>query len=253
MDFTYDSEQNALREAVRGLLGKAYADREHRRTVTADGPGLRREDLGAAGRDGPARAALRRGRRRHGRRPDRGRRRRQEIGRCRRPSRSSRPSCSPAAWSPPSARPSSGSRSSAPLPRASALPAFAHAEPGTRWTAEARAVTAARDGDGWTLTGVKEPVPHGARADVLVVSAALPDGGTGLFLVARATRRSPATPPRRHPGRERRLRRHPRDAARRARSRPDRRHRAGARPRPRSLPTRRSARWRRRCGRPRST
>jgi len=26
-------------------------------------------------------------------------------------------------------------------------------------------------------------VPHGARADVLVVSAALPDGGTGLFLV----------------------------------------------------------------------
>ena len=40
-----------------------------------------------------------------------------------------------------------------------------------------------QDGDSWTLTGVKEPVPHGARADVLVVSAALPDGGTGLFLV----------------------------------------------------------------------
>jgi alkylation response protein AidB-like acyl-CoA dehydrogenase len=34
------------------------------------------------------------------------------------------------------------------------------------------------------VTGVKEPVPHGARADVLVVSAKLPDGGTGLFLVA---------------------------------------------------------------------
>ena len=30
---------------------------------------------------------------------------------------------------------------------------------------------------------MKEPVPHGARADLLVVSAALPDGGTGLFLV----------------------------------------------------------------------
>ena len=27
-------------------------------------------------------------------------------------------------------------------------------------------------------------MPHGARADLLVVSAALPDGGTGLFLVA---------------------------------------------------------------------
>ena len=37
--------------------------------------------------------------------------------------------------------------------------------------------------DSWTLSGVKEPVPHGARADVLVVSAALPDGGTGLFVV----------------------------------------------------------------------
>ena len=47
----------------------------------------------------------------------------------------------------------------------------------------AEQVTAAQDGDAWTLTGVKEPVPHGARADVLVVSAALPDGGTGLFLV----------------------------------------------------------------------
>jgi alkylation response protein AidB-like acyl-CoA dehydrogenase len=94
--------------------------------------------------------------------------------------------------------------------------AFAHAEPGSRWTASAEAVTAASsasasssaDGPGpstgsgtdpstgsgtdpstgsgtkWALTGVKEPVPHGASADQLVVSAALPSGGTGLFLVA---------------------------------------------------------------------
>jgi alkylation response protein AidB-like acyl-CoA dehydrogenase len=62
--------------------------------------------------------------------------------------------------------------------------AFAHAEPGTRWVPTASGVTAQRDGDTWTLTGVKEPVPHGTRADLLVVSAALPDGGTGLFLVA---------------------------------------------------------------------
>jgi hypothetical protein len=64
--------------------------------------------------------------------------------------------------------------------------AFAHAEPGARWVATASAVTAAREGAGWTLTGVKEPVPHGARADLLVVSAALPGSegaGTGLFLV----------------------------------------------------------------------
>ena len=47
------------------------------------------------------------------------------------------------------------------------------------------------DGGGWTLTGTKEPVVQGARADQLVVSAALPDGGTGLFLVdAGATERT---------------------------------------------------------------
>ncbi len=45
-------------------------------------------------------------------------------------------------------------------------------------------MTAARDGDAWTLSGVKEPVVQGARAGTLVVTAALPDdGGTGLFLV----------------------------------------------------------------------
>jgi alkylation response protein AidB-like acyl-CoA dehydrogenase len=59
---------------------------------------------------------------------------------------------------------------------------FAHAEPGTRWTATASGVSATQSGDAWTLTGVKEPVPSGARADVLVVSAKV-DDGTGLFLV----------------------------------------------------------------------
>ncbi|MFP5371399.1 MAG: acyl-CoA dehydrogenase family protein, partial [Actinomycetes bacterium] len=64
---------------------------------------------------------------------------------------------------------------------------LAHAEPRTRWSATADGVTATRNGDGWSLTGVKEPVPSGARADVLVVSAALAGedagSGTGLFLV----------------------------------------------------------------------
>ena len=97
----------------------------------------------------------------------------------------------------------------APLAGGEGLPAFAHAEPGGRWTAEARAVTATPDGDGWTLTGTKEPVPHGARADVLVVSAALPDGGTGLFLVDPAAADRHRLPRlRRHPRRPRRPRRH---------------------------------------------
>ncbi len=63
-----------------------------------------------------------------------------------------------------------------PLAEGEALPALAHADPG-------EPVTASLDGDTWTLSGTKEPVLHGARADVLVVSAALPEGGTGLFLV----------------------------------------------------------------------
>ena len=42
---------------------------------------------------------------------------------------------------------------------------------------------ATSSGDSWTLDGVKEPVVQGARADALVVTAALPDGGTGLFVV----------------------------------------------------------------------
>ena len=34
MDFEYDDEQQALRDAVRGLLAKAYGDFEKRRTAT---------------------------------------------------------------------------------------------------------------------------------------------------------------------------------------------------------------------------
>src|SRR5689334_8816110 len=40
---------------------------------------------------------------------------------------------------------------------------FAHAEPGSRWTPSASGVTVTESGEGWTLTGVKEPVPSGAR------------------------------------------------------------------------------------------
>ena len=40
MDFTYDEEQQALREAVRGLVGKSYSDFENRRRTVADEPGF---------------------------------------------------------------------------------------------------------------------------------------------------------------------------------------------------------------------
>lgn len=61
--------------------------------------------------------------------------------------------------------------------------AFAHTEPGMRGGAGAVATTAVRQGDSWSLSGRKNPVLTGDRADTLVVSATLADGGTGLFLV----------------------------------------------------------------------
>jgi hypothetical protein len=63
------------------------------------------------------------------------------------------------------------------------LLAFAHLETGQRKPTAAVTTQAARQGDSWTLSGTKNPVPAGDCADTLVVSAALPDGGTGLFLV----------------------------------------------------------------------
>ncbi|NUS42169.1 MAG: acyl-CoA dehydrogenase [Mycobacteriaceae bacterium] len=68
---------------------------------------------------------------------------------------------------------------------------FAHGEPGTRLPTAAAGAAAQRHGDGWRLTGRKHPVPHGDCADLLIVSAAGPEG-LGLFLVdpvARGVRR----------------------------------------------------------------
>lgn len=58
------------------------------------------------------------------------------------------------------------------------LLAFAHLEP-----RGGDATTAASQGDSWVLSGRKNPVLAGDCADTLVVSAGLPDGGTGLFVV----------------------------------------------------------------------
>lgn len=59
---------------------------------------------------------------------------------------------------------------------------FAHTEPGRRGSTEL-ATRATEHGGAWTITGRKSPVLAGDSADVLLVSAALPDGGAGLFLV----------------------------------------------------------------------
>jgi alkylation response protein AidB-like acyl-CoA dehydrogenase len=64
------------------------------------------------------------------------------------------------------------------------LLAFAHLEPGARGPSiDSVATTAVQQGDSWVLSGHKNPVLAGDSADTLVVSAKLPDGGVGLFLV----------------------------------------------------------------------
>ena len=77
------------------------------------------------------------------------------------------------------------------------LLAFAHTESGGRGLTEL-STRATDSGGSWTVSGRKNPVIAGDSADVLVVTAALPGGGSGLFLVdATATTRltPPAQPP----------------------------------------------------------
>jgi alkylation response protein AidB-like acyl-CoA dehydrogenase len=183
MDFTYDDEQDALRDAVRGLVGKAYSDYENRRRAVADDPGFdeklwaRLAEMGLLGLPfaeedggvgaGPVEIGIVC----------------QELGRVIAPE----PYLTSVvlAGGLVSAVGTAEQRGEVlgALSAGERVLAFAHDEPGRGYGPTAEAVTATRDGESWTLTGVKEPVPHGARADVLVVSAALPDGGTGLFLV----------------------------------------------------------------------
>ncbi|RBY82926.1 acyl-CoA dehydrogenase [Geodermatophilus sp. TF02-6] len=187
MDFTFDSEQNDLREAVRGLLERSYGDGEQRRKVAASDPGFDEEtwarmaEMGLLGLPfaeehggmgaGPIEVAVVA----------------EEIGRVLAPEPFVEAVVLAGGLVAAVGTDEQKSEVLAGIAEGTTLAAFAHAEPGTRWSPSASAVTATpspndRDGDGWRLTGTKEPVPNGARADVLVVSAVV-DGGTALFLV----------------------------------------------------------------------
>jgi alkylation response protein AidB-like acyl-CoA dehydrogenase len=183
MDFTYDAEHVALRDAVRALVTRAYGDYENRRRVVAADPGFDEElwkrfaemgllglpfteEDGGAGA-GPIEVAIVA----------------EELGRVVAPEPYLESVVLAGGLVAAAGTASQRAEVLAALSAGERVLAFAHAEPGVRWTSSANAVSAAKGGDGWTLTGVKEPVAHGARADQLVVSASLPSGGTGLFLV----------------------------------------------------------------------
>jgi alkylation response protein AidB-like acyl-CoA dehydrogenase len=184
MDFTYDDEQQALREAVRGLLATAYADHDARRRTVADEPGFDRalwgrlaemgvlglpfaEEHGGVGA-GPVEIGIVC----------------QELGRVLAPE----PYLASvvhagglvAALGSPEQKADLLGRLSA----GEVVLAAADTSPGGRWASRADGVRASVSSDTWTLDGVADPVVAGESADVLVVTAALPDeGGTGVFVV----------------------------------------------------------------------
>jgi alkylation response protein AidB-like acyl-CoA dehydrogenase len=182
VNFDYDSEQNDLREAVRGLLARAYSDSEQRRSVVKTDPGFdektwaRLAEMGLLGLPfaeedggmgaGPVEVAIVA----------------EEIGRVLAPEPFIETVVLAGGLIAAVGTSEQKGELLGGISEGATIAVFAHAEPGTRWTPTAEGVTATQTGDGWTLTGVKEPVPSGARADVLVVSAAV-DGATGLFLV----------------------------------------------------------------------
>ncbi|NRQ49280.1 acyl-CoA dehydrogenase family protein [Aeromicrobium stalagmiti] len=196
MDFTLDSEQTALRDAVRGLLGKAYGSSETRREITKTDPGWdektwqRLAEMGALGLPfaeedggfgaGPVEVSIVA----------------EEIGRVIAPEPYVEAIVLAGSLVAAAGTAEQRAEIIGALAEGQLVPAFAHTEPGSRYSESATGVTASGSGSDWTLTGVKEPVLGGARADVLVVSAAV-DGGTGLFLVqgdaAGLTRTSYAT------------------------------------------------------------
>src|SRR5688572_27692185 len=182
MDFALDPEQEALRDAVRGLLGKTYESSETRREVIGEDPGFSAKtwsqlaEMGALGLPfaeadggmgaGPVEVSIVA----------------EEMGRVIAPE----PFVEvvvlagglvAAAGSDEQRADVLGRVAEGQLVLAAAL-----AEPGARWDLTSGGVTASKSGDAWTLSGVKEPVLHGGRADAFVVSAAT-DAGTGLFLV----------------------------------------------------------------------
>jgi alkylation response protein AidB-like acyl-CoA dehydrogenase len=182
VDFDYDSEQNDLREAVRGLLERAYGDSEHRRKVVAQDPGFdektwsRMAEMGLLGLPfaeedggmgaGPVEVGIVA----------------EEVGRVLAPEPYVEAVVLAGGLVAAVGTDAQRAEVLGPLTEGASVLAAALAEPGTRWSPSASAVTATEDGGTWRLTGVKEPVPNGARADVLVVSAVV-GSGTALFLV----------------------------------------------------------------------
>ena len=182
MDFTLDAEQEALRDAVRSLLTKAYDTSETRRAAVGEEPGWKAdtwqrlaemgvlglpfaEDDGGMGA-GPVEVSIVA----------------EEIGRVLAPEPFIEAVVLAGGLISLVGTADQRVKLLSAVAEGALIPAFAGNEPAGRWSIAAQGVTAEQNGEQWTLTGVKEPVPGGARADLLVVSAKVGDG-TALFTV----------------------------------------------------------------------
>ena len=184
MDFTYEEEQEALREAVRGLLGTAYGDVARRRRTTSEEPGFdeglwtRLAEMGVLGLPfpeeyggmgaGPVEVGIVAG----------------ELGRVLAPEPFLTAVVLAGGLVAAVASPDQAAELLGPLAEGDSVLTLAHQEPRRRWHTDARSTTATDAGRGWRLDGVKEPVPAGERADRLIASARVADGSTSLFVVA---------------------------------------------------------------------
>lgn len=183
MDFTFDTEQEALRDAVRGLLTKAYETSETRRAVVGEDPGWKADtwqrlaEMGVLGLPfaeedggmgaGPVEVSIVA----------------EEIGRVLAPEPFIEAIVLAGGLISTVGTARQRSELLSAIAEGALIPAFAVNEPAGRWSVAAQAVTASESDGGWTLSGVKEPVLGGARADLLVVTAKVGDG-TALFTVA---------------------------------------------------------------------
>ncbi|WP_066909345.1 acyl-CoA dehydrogenase family protein [Millisia brevis] len=183
MHFEFDDEQKMLRDTVRDLLAKTYGDAEARRRAVATDPGYSTEvwrqlaETGILGltfseEDGGVGAG-----------PEELMAVMVEIGRVLAPEPLLDAVVVPGGLIGALGSAEQRGRLLPEVAEGSLLLAFAHAEPGVRWPSTTLATTATPVGDGWTISGTKNPVLRGDGAATLVVSAVRPDGTTGLFLV----------------------------------------------------------------------
>jgi len=183
MDFVYDTEQEALKDAIGALLGKAYDSSETRREVTKTDPGWSEgtwqqlAETGALGLPfdeadggfgaGPVEVAIVA----------------EEIGHVIAPEPYVESVVLAGGLVQALGTDEQRARILGGIAEGTIVPAVAHTEVGGRYSEQPSAVTASGSGDSWTLSGTKEPVITGERADLLIVTAALPDSGTGVFVV----------------------------------------------------------------------